>query len=172
MNPLKWFWQGLTTPMLRDGEAIPDKFSLRAEQALALARNEADRRNANFVGTEHLLLGIIGVTDTAATALLKMDIDPATVRDVIEKSTGTGPYKTMPADRYTPRVETVLRLAAKEAGKLRQNYIGTEHILLGLLAEEDNVAARILRNLNVDLATTRTTLKRLYAALPSTNVKS
>jgi len=166
VNPLKWLWQGLTTPHSRAADSAPLPVSLRAEQALALARKEAERLSHNFVGTEHLLLGLVKLgSDIGAGVLLEMDVDLEKLRNVIEKYVGTGPDKRLRDCRYTPRAKTVLGLASKEARALKQTHIGTEHILLGLLAEGQGVAALVLKNLNVDIDTTRNTLKKLYANL-------
>ena len=132
-------------------------FSPRAQQALVLARNEADRFNHNFVGTEHLLLGLIRLDQgVAVNVLKKRGIDLESVRVQVEKLIGAGPdqkiYSNIP---YTPRVKKVLSLAANEAKKLNHTYVGTEHILLGLLLEGDGVAGRVLKNMNVDVERTR-----------------
>ena len=132
-------------------------FTPRAQQVLALSRKEADRFNHNFVGTEHLLLGIISLGQgTAVNVLAKMGIDSQAVRAEVEKQVGTGPdQKIIENIPYTPRVKKVLALAAKEAKTLNHTYVGTEHILLGLLREGDGVAARVLTNLGLNLETTR-----------------
>jgi len=129
----------------------------RAQQVLALARKEADRFNHNFVGTEHLLLGLIKLGQgVAVNVLQKMGLDLETVRLEVEKQVGTGPdQKVMGNIPYTPRVKKVLALAAKEAKALNHTYVGTEHLLLGLLREGDGVAARVLKNLEVDIEETR-----------------
>ena len=134
-----------------------NNFTPRAQQVLALARKEADRFNHNFVGTEHLLLGLIKLGQgVAVNVLQKMGLDLETVRMEVEKQVGTGPDQKMIGNiPYTPRVKKVLALAAKEAKKLSHTYVGTEHILLGLLAEGDGVAARVLKNLDVDIEQTR-----------------
>ena len=132
-------------------------FTPRAQQVLALARKEADRFNHNFLGTEHLLLGLIKLGQgVAVNVLQKMGLDLETVRMEVEKQVGTGPDQKMIGNiPYTPRVKKVLDLAKREAKNLNHTYIGTEHILLGLLREGDGVAARILRNLDVDIEQTR-----------------
>jgi ATP-dependent Clp protease ATP-binding subunit ClpC len=134
-----------------------NNFTPRAQQVLALARKEADRFNHNFVGTEHLLLGLIKLGQgVAVNVLQKMGLDLETVRMEVEKQVGTGPDQKMIGNiPYTPRVKKVLALAAKEARNLNHTYVGTEHILLGLLREGDGVAARVLKNLDVDIEQTR-----------------
>jgi len=159
MNWLKSFWKALVTPM-RD--ELMSNFTPRAQQVLALARLEADRFNHNFVGTEHLLLGLLVLGQgTAVNVLRKMGLDLETIRDEVEKQVGTGPDQRVPGTiPYTPRVRKVLTLAAREAKALNHTYVGTEHILLGLLREGDGVAARVLKNLDVDVDLTRTEILR------------
>lgn len=134
-----------------------NNFTPRAQQVLALARKEADRFNHNYVGTEHLLLGLIKLGQgVAVSVLLKLGLDLETVRMEVEKHVGSGPdTKTAGNIPYTPRVKKVLALAGKEAKALQHSYIGTEHILLGLLREGEGVAARVLKNLEIDLERTR-----------------
>src|SRR6201988_3530242 len=138
-------------------EEAMNNFTPRAQQVLALARKEADRFNHNFVGTEHLLLGLIKLGQgVAVNVLQKLGLDLETVRMEVEKQVGTGPDQKMIGNiPYTPRVKKVLALAAKEAKALNHSYVGTEHILLGLLREGEGVAARVLKSLEVDPARTR-----------------
>src|SRR5579872_1296113 len=132
-------------------------FTPRAQQVLALARKEADRFNHNFLGTEHLLLGLIKLGQgVAVNVLQKMGLDLETVRMEVEKQVGAGPDQKMIGNiPYTPRVKKVIALAQKEAKNLNHTYVGTEHILLGLLREGDGVAARVLKNLDIDIEQTR-----------------
>ncbi len=128
-------------------------FTPRAQQVLALARKEADRFHHNYVGTEHLLLGLINLGQgVAVNVLQKMGLDLDTVRGAVEQQVGTGP-ESKPSGNvpYTPRVKKVLSLAGKEAKSLNHSYVGTEHILLGLLREGEGVAARVLKSLEVDV---------------------
>ncbi|MGD0016165.1 MAG: ATP-dependent Clp protease ATP-binding subunit [Verrucomicrobiia bacterium] len=128
-------------------------YTPRAQQVLALARKEADRFNHNYVGTEHLLLGLIKLGQGVAVSVLqKMGLDLETVRMEVEKQIGTGPETKMVGNiPYTPRVKKILVLAQKEAKALNHNYVGTEHILLGLLREGEGAGARILKSLDVDI---------------------
>jgi len=130
-----------------------NNFTPRAQQVLALSRKEADRFNHNYVGTEHLLLGLIKLGQgVAVNVLQKMGLDLETVRQEVEKQVGSGQENKMAGNiPYTPRVKKVLALAGKEAKALQHSYVGTEHILLGLLREGEGVAAQVLRNLEVDL---------------------
>ena len=134
-----------------------NNFTPRAQQVLALARKEADRFNHNYVGTEHLLLGLIKLGQgVAVNVLQKMGLDLETVRMEVEKQVGSGPETKMVGNiPYTPRVKKVLALAGKEAKALNHSYVGTEHILLGLLREGEGVAARVLKTLEVDIERTR-----------------
>nr|MCS5539169.1 ATP-dependent Clp protease ATP-binding subunit [Roseibacillus sp.] len=134
-----------------------NNFTPRAQQVLALARKEADRFNHNYVGTEHLLLGLIKLGQGVAVSVLeRMGLDLESVRMEVEKQVGTGPDQKVSGNiPYTPRVKKVLALANKEAKALNHSYVGTEHILLGLLREGEGVAARVLQTLGVDIQRTR-----------------
>ena len=129
----------------------------RAQQVLVLAREEARRFHHNFVGTEHLLLGLLKLEQgVAVNVLKKVGVDLERVRMEMEKLVGPGPdQKVIGNIPLTPRVKKVLSLAAAEAIALNYTYVGTEHILLGLLREGDGVAARVLKNMNVDVEQTR-----------------
>jgi hypothetical protein len=170
MNWFKSFWRKPNAPQSNPPgdsveprssfsatEEVMGNFTPRAQQVLALSRREADRFHHNFVGTEHLLLGLIKLGQgTAVNVIRKMGLDLEIVRQEVEKQVGTGPDQRMIGNRpYTPRVKKVLALAAKEARALNHTYVGTEHVLLGLLREGDGVAARVLKNLDVDLEQTR-----------------
>ena len=139
-----------------------NNFTPRAQQVLALARKEADRFNHNFVGTEHLLLGLIKLGQgVAVNVLQKMGLDLETVRQEVEKEVRGGNEQKVSGNiPYTPRVKKVLALAAKEAKALNHTYVGTEHILLGLLREGDGVAAKVLKNLDVDIEQCRQEILR------------
>jgi ATP-dependent Clp protease ATP-binding subunit ClpC len=139
-----------------------NNFTPRAQQVLALARKEADRFHHNYVGTEHILLGLIKLGQGVAVSVLqKMGLDLETVRAAVEKQVGTGTEsKTTGSIPYTPRVKKVLALAGKEAKTLNHSYVGTEHILLGLLREGEGVAARVLKSLEVDIERTRQEILR------------
>jgi len=130
-----------------------NNFTPRAQQVLALARKEADRFNHNYVGTEHLLLGLIKLGQGVAVNVLgKLGLDLETVRLHVEQQVGSGPETKMVGNiPYTPRVKKVLALASKEAKALNHSYVGTEHILLGLLREGEGVAAQVLRTLDINL---------------------
>ncbi|MFV0338700.1 MAG: ATP-dependent Clp protease ATP-binding subunit [Chthoniobacterales bacterium] len=134
-----------------------NNFTPRAQQVLALSRKEADRFNHNYVGTEHLLLGLIKLGQgVAVNVLQKMGLDLETVRNEVEKQVGSGSESKSAGNiPYTPRVKKVLALASKEAKSLQHSYVGTEHILLGLLREGEGVAARVLKNLEIDIERTR-----------------
>ena len=139
-----------------------NNFTPRAQQVLALARKEADRFHHNYVGTEHILLGLIKLGQGVAVSVLqKMGLDLETVRSAVEKQVGTGQETKTPGSiPYTPRVKKVLALAGKEAKTLNHSYVGTEHILLGLLREGEGVAARVLKSLDIDIERTRNEILR------------
>jgi ATP-dependent Clp protease ATP-binding subunit ClpC len=132
-------------------------FTPRAQQILALARSEADRFNHNFVGAEHLLLGLIKLGQGVGFNVLQnMGLDLETVHKEVEKQVGTAPEHRVTGDiPHTPHVKKVLALASQEARAFKHTYVGTEHILLGLLREGDGVAARVLKKFSVDLEQTR-----------------
>ncbi len=134
-----------------------NNFTPRAQQVLQLARREADRFNHGYIGTEHLLLGLIALGQgVAVTVLRRMGLDLETVRMEVEKAVGVGSdMKTVGNVPYTPRVKKVLALAGSEARAMNVEFVGTEHILLGLLREGEGVAARVLANLRVDIDQTR-----------------
>lgn len=134
-----------------------NNFTPRAQQVLTLAKKEADRFHHNYIGTEHLLLGLINLGQgVAVNVLQKMGLDLQTVRTAVEKQVGVGP-ESKPSGNipYTPRVKKVLALAGKEAKSLNHSYVGTEHILLGLLREGEGVAARVLKSLEIDIESCR-----------------
>lgn len=130
-----------------------NNFTPQVQQALLKARQEADRFNHGYIGTEHLLLGLVAQGEGPAAELLaEQNLDIDTLRLEVEKLVGTGTdMKTVGHVPYTPRVKKVLALAGTEARAMHQEFIDTGHILLGLLREGDGVAARILMNLKVDL---------------------
>src|SRR5690606_28168705 len=139
-----------------------NNFTPRAQPVPALARKEADRFHHNYLGTEHILLGLIKLGQGVAVSVLqKMGLDLETVRGAVEKQVGTGTEtKSQGSIPYTPRVKKVLALAGKEAKALNHSYVGTEHILLGLLREGEGVAARVLKSLDIDIERTRNEILR------------
>jgi len=132
-------------------------FTPRAQEVLALALKEAKRLNHAYVGTEHLLLGLIKLGQGVAVNVLeRMGLDLEKVRMEVEKHVGPSSETKMVENiLYTPRAKKVLALAGKEAEALNHSYVGTEHILLGLLREGEGIAARVLRSLEVDPARVR-----------------
>jgi ATP-dependent Clp protease ATP-binding subunit ClpC len=132
-------------------------YTPRAQQVIQLARAEAERFNHSYVGTEHILLGLVALGQGVAVSVLeRMGISLEALRMEVEKAAGQGPEtKTVGNVPFTPRAKKVLQLAAAEARALNHSYIGTEHLLLGLLREGEGVAAQVLRNLNVNMETTR-----------------
>ena len=152
------------------GNAMMNDFTPRAQRVLALARNEAERFKHNYVGTEHLLLGLIKLGQgVAVNVLQKMGLDLERVRMEVEKHVSSHPEtKVVGNIPYTPRVKKVLALAGTEAKALHHSYVGTEHILLGLLRESEGVAARVLKSLELDPVRTRyEILKELDLNFPS-----
>ncbi len=141
-----------------------DGFTQRARRVLQLAREEASRLNHDYIGTEHLLLGLVREGKGIASAILaQLGIDFGTLRQMIEEAIEvSGGTVTIGEIPFTPRAKKSLQFAVEEARNLGHNYVGTEHILLGLIREGDGVAARILRSMGVDLENVREeTLKLL-----------
>ena len=134
-----------------------DNFTPGALQVLSLARKEADRLHHSFVGTEHVLLGLIKFgRGVAINVLERLGIILETARMEIEQRVGTeSDHKKIGNAPYTPRVNKILALAAIESKNLNHTYVGTEHILLGLLSEGEGVAARLLKSLDVNIEETR-----------------
>lgn len=134
-----------------------DKFTNRAKQVIKLAKKEAQRLNHNYLGTEHVLLGLLKLGQGVAVNVLRnLNIDFETVRAEVEKLVGYGPEIQMYGDpALTGKVKKVFEYANEEAANLNHNYVGTEHLLLGLLRQTDGVAAQVLENLNVNLKEVR-----------------
>jgi ATP-dependent Clp protease ATP-binding subunit ClpC len=134
-----------------------NRFTERARKVIILAKEEAKRFNHDYIGTEHILLGLIREGEgVAATVLEKMGVSLENIRIEIEKLVQPGPATQIIGDLpFTPRAKKALELAAEEARSLGHNYIGTEHLLLGLIREEEGVASQVLLNLNLDLSTVR-----------------
>ena len=143
-----------------------DKFTDRARKIIALAQKEAERFRHDYIGTEHLLLGLVKEgSGVAVTALNNLSVDVEKVRKEVEKlaiiADKTTPGGPLP---FTPQAKKVLELAAEEARALGHPYIGTEHILLGLLSEQDSVAAQVLINLDIKLEDVRNEILDLLGA--------
>jgi hypothetical protein len=168
MKWIKRFWNSLNTPAVAHRKLIEPfdptaaeellcNFTPRAQQVLVLARREAEQLHHNFVGTEHLLLGLIGLGQGVAVNVLhKLGLKLENVRAEIVNSIGVGPDQKLIGNLLlTPRVKRVLALADKERKALHHTYLGTEHILLGLLRDGDGVAARVLVKLQLDLVQVR-----------------
>ena len=141
---------------------VPSTFTPGARWTLELARQEAPRLHHGFVGTEHVLLGLLALEDgVVPNVLKKMGVDREGVRRQIENWVSAFPPSKMPGRLpYTPRVEKSLRLAATEAKVSKQACVGAEHIFLGLLLEGDGVAGRVLRNVGLSSETVREEITR------------
>ena len=134
---------------------------------MVLAQEEARLLNHNYIGTEHLLLGLVheghGV---AAVALESLGISLTEVRAAVEQRTSRGPSEPSGHIPFTPRAKTVLELSMREALQLGHNYIGTEHVLLGLVREGDGVGSQVLAELGVELASVRQRIVELLNGMP------
>ena len=139
-----------------------ERFTEKAIKVIMLAQEEARRLGHNFVGTEQILLGLIGEgTGVAAKVLKSMGVNLKDARVEVEKIIGRGSGFVAVEIPFTPRAKRVLELSLEEARQLGHNYIGTEHLLLGLIREGEGVAARVLENLGVDLTKVRTQVIRM-----------
>jgi ATP-dependent Clp protease ATP-binding subunit ClpC len=143
-----------------------ERFTDRARKVMALANQEAQRLNHEYIGTEHILLGLVKEgSGVGANVLKNLDIDLRKVRMEVEKLVKAGPEMvTMGRLPQTPRAKKVIEYAIEEARNLNHNYVGTEHLLLGLLREHDGVAAQVLMNLNLKLEEVREEVLNLLGA--------
>jgi len=143
-----------------------NRFTERARKVIVLAKEEARRFNHDYIGTEHLLLGLIREGEGVAAAVLqKMGLGLESIRLEVEKLVQPGPATQMQGDvPFTPRSKKALELSAEEARSLGHNYIGTEHLLLGLIREGEGVASQVLVNLGLDLNRVRTEVMELLGS--------
>ncbi len=141
-----------------------ERFTDRARRVVVLAQEEARLLNHNYIGTEHILLGLLNEGEgIAAQALESLDIDLASVREEVVKIIGQGQQSPSGHIPFTPRAKKVLELSLREALQLGHNYIGTEHILLGLIREGEGVAAQVLQQLGAELQKVRQTVIQLLS---------
>src|SRR5436853_1475817 len=134
-----------------------DKFTERARKVLSLAQEEAQRFQHNYIGTEHLLLGLVREGEgVAAKVLNSLGVDLQKVRSSVEFNIGRGDRIVLGEIGLTPRAKKVIELAVDEARRLNHHYIGTEHLLLGLVREGQGIAAGVLESLGVNLEKVRT----------------
>jgi ATP-dependent Clp protease ATP-binding subunit ClpC len=142
-----------------------EPFTERARRGIVLAQEEAQRLGNNYIGTEHILLGIISEGESLAAKVLEtLGVNLAKVRQEVEAIVGRGGQTVQQEMVFTPRAKRVIELAFEEARQLNHNYIGTEHLLLGLIREGEGVAARVLTNLGVDPAKVRVQTTSLLGA--------
>jgi ATP-dependent Clp protease ATP-binding subunit ClpC len=146
-----------------------ERFTDRARRVVVLAQEEARLLNHNYIGTEHILLGLISEGEgVAAKALESLGISLEAVRQQVEEIIGTGSSSPQGHIPFTPRAKKVLELSLREALQLGHNYIGTEHILLGLIREGEGVAAQVLQKLGADLGRVRQQVIQLLSGYGST----
>jgi ATP-dependent Clp protease ATP-binding subunit ClpC len=142
-----------------------EPFTERARRSIVLAQEEAQRLGNNYIGTEHILLGIISEGESLAAKVLEsLGVNLAKVRQEVEAIVGRGGQTVQQEMVFTPRAKRVIELAFEEARQLNHNYIGTEHLLLGLIREGEGVAARVLTNLGIDPAKVRVQTTSLLGA--------
>jgi ATP-dependent Clp protease ATP-binding subunit ClpC len=141
-----------------------EKFTERARRVLSLAQEEAQRFNHNYIGTEHILLGLVRETDgVAARVLSNLGVELIKVRSAVEFIIGRGERSTPGEIGLTPRAKKVIELAVDEARRLNHHYIGTEHLLIGLMREGEGVAAGVLESLGINLDKIRGETSRLLS---------
>ena len=141
-----------------------EKFSERARRVLSLAQEEAQRFNHNYIGTEHILLGLVRETEgVAARVLSGLSVDLTKVRSAVEFIIGRGERPAQGEIGLTPRAKKVVELAVDEARRMNHTYIGTEHLLIGLLREGEGVAAGVLESLGVNLEKVRAETHRILS---------
>src|SRR5688572_3378515 len=143
-----------------------DRFTDRARKVMQLANQEAQRFNHEYIGTEHILLGLVKEgSGVAANVLKNLEVDLRRIRLEVEKLVQSGPEMvTMGKLPQTPRAKKVIEYSMEEARNLNHNYVGTEHILLGLLREQEGVAAQVLMNLGLKLEEVREEVLNLLGA--------
>ncbi|MGB5933886.1 MAG: ATP-dependent Clp protease ATP-binding subunit [Anaerolineae bacterium] len=145
-----------------------DRFTKRARRVLALAQEEAQRLNHNYIGTEHLLLGLVREESGVAARVLKdLGVEPKALRKGVEEMIGRGQRKVLGKIGLTPRTKRVIELAVDEARRLGHHYIGTEHLLLGLAREGEGIAVDVLKSLGVNLDRLRTETARIMMESPA-----
>src|SRR6266571_242728 len=141
-----------------------DKFTERARKVLSLAQEEAQRFQHNYIGTEHLLLGLVREGEgVAAKVLSNLGVELYQVRNAVEFIIGRGDRIVLGEIGLTPRAKKVIELAVDEARRLNHQYIGTEHLLLGLIREGEGIVVGVLENLGVNLENIRTQIMNLIA---------
>ena len=141
-----------------------ERFTDRARRVVVLAQEEARRLNHNYIGTEHILLGLIQEGEGhAAKAIEELNINIDSVRSEVVEIIGEGQQSPSGHIPFTPRAKKVLELSLREALQLGHNYIGTEHILLGLIREGEGVAAQVLKKLGAELSQVRQTVIKLIS---------
>jgi len=147
---------------------VIERFTDPAKRVIALAQEEAGMLNHNYIGTEHILLGLVHEGDgVAAKALESLNISLEDVRRKVEEIIGRGQAAPTGALPFTPRAKKVLELSLKDSLQLGHNYIGTEHILLGLIHEGEGVAAEVLQKLGAGLNRVRQAVIQLLSGAPT-----
>jgi ATP-dependent Clp protease ATP-binding subunit ClpC len=140
-----------------------ERFTDRARKVMELANQQAKHQNHEYIGTEHILLGLVDEgSGVAANVLKNLDVDLHKIRFEVEKILlsvpGKAKVRKLP---QTPRAKKVIEFSLEEARSLRHNYVGTEHLLLGLIREEEGVAAQVLKNLGIKLEDVRNEVRKL-----------
>ena len=144
-----------------------ERFTERARKVVVRAQDEARFLKQNYIGTEHLLLGLIGEKEgIAAKVLISLNISLEDIKNAIRESVTEGTSEAYEHIPFTPRAKKVLELSLREALQMGHNYIGTEHILLGLLREGEGVAARVLNSFGIGLESIKEKIRELLNKYP------
>jgi len=164
----------LLTNLFRRGPDPADNYTPRAQKLLMLARRQADRLHHGYVGTEHLLLGLIELREGVGFSVLQsLGVDAEKLTRAIEAQSPAGKETPIaPTIPATPAMRKVLKLARNEALRLTHNYVGTEHILLGLIAQRSAIAPRVLKDYGVDLEKVRLVVTRIQHSDGTPNTKA
>ena len=143
--------------------SIMDRLTQRARRVLSLAHQEAERMRHNYIGTEHLLLGLIREEGGVAGRVLReLGLESSRVQEIVERLTGTGQHRGGKID-LSPGTQQVLEHAVEEAKRMGHHYIGTEHLLLGLIRHQEGVALNVLQKLGVTPEEIRRQTRRVFA---------
>jgi ATP-dependent Clp protease ATP-binding subunit ClpC len=167
MQPRAGYYRKRNDGRISDRDRF-DKFTERARKVLQLAQEEAQRLHHNYIGTEHLLLGLVHEGEGVAGQVLKsLGVDLEKVRKAVEDIIGRGDRIVLGEICFTPRAKKVIELAVDEARRLNHHYIGTEHLLLGLLREGEGIGAGVLESFGLSLQEVRAkTIQVLHAKSP------
>src|SRR5665811_210045 len=149
------------------------RYTEKAKKAIMIAQEEAINLNHDYIGTEHILIGLIKEEEGVASQVLRqLGVNIDKVVEELERLVGKGEYQQVGEISFTPRAKKILELASQEASQLKNNYIGTEHILLGLIKEGSGVAVRILADLGINLDNVYSEIMKVLMAVSYTHLRA